>query len=102
LADAGDVLLSDYSPATLIEAVLLLPELISMPLHRAVRLATANPARAMGLVDRGVIEVGRRADLVAVRRDQPPALVEATMVGGRIVHVSDPSGRMFARLSATL
>jgi N-acetylglucosamine-6-phosphate deacetylase len=34
-------------------------------IEAAIRAATANPARLLGLADRGTIEVGRRADLVA-------------------------------------
>ncbi|PKO60259.1 MAG: alpha-D-ribose 1-methylphosphonate 5-triphosphate diphosphatase, partial [Betaproteobacteria bacterium HGW-Betaproteobacteria-17] len=48
-------------------AVLRLPELAGIPLHEAVALVTRNPARAVGLSDRGEITVGKRADLVAVR-----------------------------------
>jgi N-acetylglucosamine-6-phosphate deacetylase len=51
-----------------------------VPLGLAVRTATANPARALGLVDRGRVAVGQRADLVwlepetlNVRACWPPA-----------------------------
>ena len=40
-----------------------------IPLERAVRAASTNPARLMGCSDRGAIEVGRRADLVGLRGD---------------------------------
>jgi alpha-D-ribose 1-methylphosphonate 5-triphosphate diphosphatase len=67
LADVADCLCGDYSPAALLPAVLRLPELAGIPLHEAVALVTRNPARAVGLSDRGEIMVGKRADLVAVR-----------------------------------
>ena len=69
LAEAGtlDVLSGDYVPAALGHAMLLLPrvcERISLP--EAVAMATRNPARAIGLDDRGEIAVGQRADLIRV------------------------------------
>jgi alpha-D-ribose 1-methylphosphonate 5-triphosphate diphosphatase len=84
-AGVADCLCSDYHPATLIEALFRLPELAGLPLHAAVRIGSANPARAAGLADRGEIAVGRRADLVAVRRAPEVVTVEATLVRGRVV-----------------
>ncbi len=63
----ADCLCGDYSPAALLPAVLKLPELAGIKLHEAVALVTCNPARAVGLKDRGVIAAGKRADLLAVR-----------------------------------
>lgn len=63
----ADCLCGDYSPAALLPAVLKLPELAGVKLHEAVALVTCNPARAVGLNDRGVIAAGKRADLLAVR-----------------------------------
>jgi alpha-D-ribose 1-methylphosphonate 5-triphosphate diphosphatase len=53
-------------------------------------LVSETPARAAGLKDRGVIEVGRRADLVVVDATAPggPRL-EAVIAGGRVVHLRD-------------
>lgn len=62
----ADCLCGDYSPAALLPAVLQLPELAGIKLHQAVALVTGNPARAVGLGDRGVIAAGKRADLLAV------------------------------------
>ncbi|MEQ1668022.1 MAG: alpha-D-ribose 1-methylphosphonate 5-triphosphate diphosphatase [Sulfuriferula sp.] len=67
IADVADCLCGDYSPAALLPAVLRLPALAGIPLHEAVALVTRNPARAVGLMDRGEIAVGKRADLIAVR-----------------------------------
>jgi alpha-D-ribose 1-methylphosphonate 5-triphosphate diphosphatase len=64
--DVIDCLCSDYYPATLLAAVMLIPQLSNWDLARAVRLATANPAEAAGLRDRGEIAVGKRADVIAV------------------------------------
>lgn len=63
----ADCLCGDYSPAALLPAVLQLPELAGITLPQAVALVTCNPARAVALNDRGVIEPGKRADLLAVR-----------------------------------
>lgn len=67
LAGVADCLCGDYSPAALLPAVMRLTELADLPLHDAMALVTANPARAAGLTDRGEIAVGRRADLVAIK-----------------------------------
>lgn len=67
-ADVADCLCGDYSPAALLPAVLRLPALTGIGLAEAVALATRNPAQAVGLVDRGAIAVGKRADLVCVRQ----------------------------------
>jgi N-acetylglucosamine-6-phosphate deacetylase len=45
----------------------------------AVRAASTNPARLMGLNDRGTIAVGQRADLVALDTE---LAVEQVWVGG--------------------
>ena len=66
-AGQADILSSDYVPASLMESVFRLPATdagISLP--QAVRLASLNPARAVGLADRGEIAPERRADLVRV------------------------------------
>ena len=52
-------------------------------LEAALRAASADPARLMGLSDRGTIEVGKRADLVALDADLRCC---ATWVGGTAVH----------------
>lgn len=65
-AGVADCLCADYAPAALIVAVFSLPALSDLNLAGAVRLVTANPAKAAKLFDRGEIIVGKRADLVAV------------------------------------
>jgi alpha-D-ribose 1-methylphosphonate 5-triphosphate diphosphatase len=62
----ADILCADYAPAALIVSVLRVSELTDLGLPAAVRLVTANPAKAAKLHDRGTIEVGKRADLIAV------------------------------------
>jgi alpha-D-ribose 1-methylphosphonate 5-triphosphate diphosphatase len=63
-----DVLSSDYVPFALMQAAFVLPQRaaeISLP--ESVAMVTRNPARAVGLDDRGEIAVGKRADFVRVR-----------------------------------
>lgn len=80
LAERGlvDILSSDYVPASLLPATFKLVEELDYSLPQAVRLSTYNPAEAMGLDDRGRVEIGRRADLVRVT--QRGSLPVATMV----------------------
>jgi len=68
LAEAGflDILSSDYAPSALLMGAMVLGE-NSGDLPAAVATVTRNPARAVGLDDRGEIAPGLRADLVMVR-----------------------------------
>ena len=68
-----DVLSSDYVPASPLQAIVQLDADGAYPLVEGVRLVSGNPARAVGLDDRGVIAVGRRADLVRVHTHALPA-----------------------------
>ncbi len=88
LAEAGmvDVLSSDYFPFSLLHATFLIAERIEgMTLPTAVGLVSRNPAEAVGLVDRGAITPGRRADLVQVRLDGDLPIVRAVWRQGRRV-----------------
>lgn len=70
LAEAGclDVLSSDYVPVSLVQAAFQLAEEVeTIDLPKAVATVTSTPANAIGLTDRGALEIGRRADLVQVR-----------------------------------
>ena len=61
---------SDYVPASLLHAAWILHAEVDLPLHEAMALVTLNPARALGLHDRGRIEPGLKADLVRVHIDR--------------------------------
>src|SRR3984893_17144941 len=62
-----DILSSDYVPSSLLMAALqLLQRVPAIELASAVRTVTKTPAEAVGLVDRGEIVAGRRADLIRV------------------------------------
>lgn len=84
LADAGllDLLTSDYVPASLLHAPFILAGR-GMPLHEAIAKVTANAADAVGMVDRGRLAPGLRADLLRVRLvgDQP--VIRGIWVGGK-------------------
>ncbi|WP_309069704.1 alpha-D-ribose 1-methylphosphonate 5-triphosphate diphosphatase [Microbacterium sp.] len=68
-----DILSSDYVPASPLQAAFLLFARGDVSLPEATRLISANPARAVGLDDRGTIEPGKRADLIRVHAyDEAP------------------------------
>lgn len=82
----ADILSSDYVPASLMESLFKLPAAgIGITLPQAVRLASLNPARAVGLGDRGEIAPERRADLVRVRPVDGAAVVRAVWREGERV-----------------
>ena len=82
----ADILSSDYVPASLMESLFKLPAAgVGISLPQAVRLASLNPARAVGLSDRGDIAPGLRADLVRVRVNEGAPLVRAVWSAGRRV-----------------
>ncbi len=69
---AGSVLTMD-------RAVRNVMEFAEWEMAAALRLASLNPAKVVGLTDRGKIEAGRRADIVALN---PAGGVKATIIGG--------------------
>jgi alpha-D-ribose 1-methylphosphonate 5-triphosphate diphosphatase len=73
-----DILSSDYVPFSLLQTAFLIPRrLPSVGLADAIRLVTREPARAVGLDDRGEIAAGLRADLVRVRDDAAAPVVRS-------------------------
>jgi alpha-D-ribose 1-methylphosphonate 5-triphosphate diphosphatase len=100
-----DVLASDYHPGSLLHAALALADTGRLPLHEAAKLISQNPAAAVGLHDRGSIQVGRAADMVLVEMAEPAstrapsrARVRATLRRGEPIY----SDIYMARLSADL
>lgn len=70
LAERGtlDILSSDYIPASLLYAALEMEKAVeNISLPAAIATVTRNPARQIGLDDRGEIATGKRADLIRFR-----------------------------------
>jgi alpha-D-ribose 1-methylphosphonate 5-triphosphate diphosphatase len=81
-----DILSSDYIPFSLIQSAFFIGEAVEgITLPQAVAMVSKNPADAVGLTDRGVIEPGRRADLVRVRVDDHVPVVRTVWREGRRV-----------------
>lgn len=59
---------------------------MELPLHESMALVTANPARALGLADRGRIEPGLRADLVRVHIDRDLPIIRRVWRDGERVY----------------
>jgi len=86
LAEVGvlDILSSDYAPSAMLMGAMHLAERLGdMP--GAVGMVTRNPARAVGLEDRGEIAIGKRADLVTLRPIDGLSVVTGVWSGGRKV-----------------
>jgi alpha-D-ribose 1-methylphosphonate 5-triphosphate diphosphatase len=88
LAKAGllDILSSDYVPSSLLTAAFQLVDKAGWTLPRAIATVSAEPARRVGLSDRGAIAPGLRADFVRVRVHDGLPIPRATWrTGERIV-----------------
>ncbi len=85
LARSGllDILSSDYVPSSLLHGAFLLHQELGWELQDAVKLITLNPARVAGLDDRGVLEEGKRADLVQVRKHRGMPVIRGVWREGR-------------------
>lgn len=84
--DICTVLCSDYYYPAMAPAPLALAARGVLSLPQAWALVSANPAAAAGLDDRGVLEEGRRADVVLV--DPAGPTVVATLAAGRVGYMS--------------
>ena len=82
-----DALASDYVPRSPLDAAFRLAADPALPhdLPAAIALVADAPARMTGLTDRGRIEAGRRADLVAVRLVSGQPVVQAVWRNGKQV-----------------
>lgn len=86
LAELGllDIVSSDYVPAALLNAALMLGDLWG-DLARGVATVTQAPAAATALRDRGSLSIGLRGDVIRVARLQKAAAVRGVWVGGNRV-----------------
>lgn len=82
-----DILSSDYYPNSLLEAAFTIAKLETntYDLAQAMRLVTINPAKAVGLTDRGSIEQGMSADLVLSYEDHDHLHIEHVYKQGKRV-----------------
>lgn len=89
LAEEGvlDILSSDYVPFSLIQAPFVLSQVVpDISLSHAVAMVSANPARQVGLDDRGSLAIGKKADLVRVHcNGDVPAVRAVWRDGNRVV-----------------
>ncbi|MDR3581250.1 MAG: phosphonate metabolism protein PhnM [Oryzomonas sp.] len=85
----GDILCSDYSPMTMLHAVLTLERLGIRKLHEAINMVSLNPAAAVGIADRvGSLDVGKEADMLIVdHTDEHPRILK-TFISGREVYAT--------------
>lgn len=88
-----DALASDYHYPSLKRAAFLLADGGVCDLAAAWRLISSGPARMLGLVDRGELRVGARADLAVIAPDT--RRVMATLAGGRISYMAGEVARRF-------
>jgi alpha-D-ribose 1-methylphosphonate 5-triphosphate diphosphatase len=84
LAQLGliDVLSSDYVSSSLLDGAFHLRMVQELPLYETLKTVTLNPARLLGLTDRGSIEPGKRADVIRVRMVGETPLVRTVWRGG--------------------
>jgi N-acetylglucosamine-6-phosphate deacetylase len=87
----GVCLLSDRSAlagsaSRMIDLVRVMVNEVGVPLHEAVGMATANPARALGLSNKGKLKLGADADFVILSRDLE---VRRTLIAGERVFRSE-------------
>lgn len=82
-----DILASDYVPRSLLDSAFALArdETLGIALPRAVAMVSSAPAEAAGLMDRGAIAIGLRADLIQVGLgDTHPYVRRAWREGERV------------------
>jgi alpha-D-ribose 1-methylphosphonate 5-triphosphate diphosphatase len=78
-----DVFASDYIPSSMLASAMLLHDRYGIALPRAIATIAAEPARMVGLDDRGRITPGLRADLVQVHLADGHPLVRQVWREGR-------------------
>ena len=87
-------LVSANAPAAPVRAAFDLVRSKSMGLPQAWDMVSAHPAQILRLSDRGVIDYGKRADLVVIHRET--LQVEATICGGALTYLSKQAAPRFS------
>ena len=80
------MLCSDYAPTSMLHAVFTMESAGILPLHRAVNMASLNPAKAVGISGfTGSLEKGKSADLIVVDPKAETPKIMKTFVEGKEV-----------------
>lgn len=83
LADAMDIICSDYYPSGMVNAVFKMHFDYGVPLHEMINRLTYNPAQALKMKDFGCLREGYIADLITIDVDENNyPVVTSTFVGG--------------------
>lgn len=86
IARSASVLVSDYYPQALLQAVFYLAKTCGVPLPEAALYVTKNPAKAVGMDQEiGTIEAGKKADLLIVNASGSFPVVRQVFVGGTCI-----------------
>ncbi len=84
-AGVVDILCSDYYPGSLLQGIFYLNRM-GYDLAEVVKLATLNPAKALGIADSiGSIEIGKKADLLIISANEKEPKLMETIVNGETV-----------------
>ena len=97
----ADIICADYHAPSLLPSAFRLVNEGMMDLPSAIRMLTLNPARAVGLTDRGAIESGLSADLLIARLDRAgfPCVEQVFRAGRQVFSFAQsvPSAVLSAR-----
>lgn len=85
-----DIIASDYYPPALLRCVYKIADEGIVTHAEAIRLVTANPAAAANLTDRGTLQPGKRADIVAVKQLHGQPVVAQTWIAGQPCFAAQP------------
>jgi alpha-D-ribose 1-methylphosphonate 5-triphosphate diphosphatase len=80
-----DVFSSDYVLHSLLHAPFAVAAATGAPLHETMRSVTVTPARAIGIVDRGELAIGQRADLLFVDASDDGVRIAGVVCNGKRV-----------------
>ncbi|NDF54403.1 MAG: alpha-D-ribose 1-methylphosphonate 5-triphosphate diphosphatase [Proteobacteria bacterium] len=87
-AGLADIICADYHSPSMLEAPFRVFDLGLRSLPESIAMVTRDAAHTFGMVDRGVIRTGMRADLALVVRTDGVAEATLVMRGGEIVHAT--------------